>query len=443
MKPSLKNLFFISFVLKLILAWITPVTLDEYYYFIWGQYLSLSYFDHPPMVGWIMMLSQPLKTLGEGAIRWPFILFSHLTLLIWIQYLRAFVSSKALFWFLAIALLNPLWGLGAIVATPDIPLVFFWSLATLFSMRVLRDGKLSDYLGLGTALGLGFLSKYQIVLFLPCLLILIFQKRAFQKLLNLKALFSVIVATLLCLPVFYWNYTHDWASFSFQWKHGMAGKYWKWYFPLEYVGTQLLIIFPPFLYFVYKKSKACIKDPLFPFVIFPFAFFFYSSFKGRVEANWVIMALPPLYVLCIKHIEQKDFRWIKQSLCVWLLLLGLALASIPFSRTAPISRLNLYEAQKFEPLLGQIDLSQTYLTYSYQLSAFLTFKTGQLFCKLPKSGRIDHFHFIDQCHEFPEKFRFLTEDWSNPNFSELFPGYVETNEVSISPKFKYMSVEKR
>jgi hypothetical protein len=66
MTQSLRSLFWGSLFLKLILALIVPLALDEYYYFLWGNQLSLSYYDHPPLVGWLMFFSQPLKHLAEG-----------------------------------------------------------------------------------------------------------------------------------------------------------------------------------------------------------------------------------------------------------------------------------------------------------------------------------------------------------------------------------------
>ncbi len=442
MNFSLKKIFVISFIIKLCLAWLLPVTLDEYYYFIWGKFPSLSYFDHPPMVGWIMMLSQNLTSFGEGAIRWPFILLSHFTLLIWTVILRPQIQSKKLSWFLIIALLNPLWGLGAVIATPDIPLVFFWSLAIYFALEVLSKNRLTDYVGLGLSLGLGFLSKYQIVLFLPCIFLVIVQQRNLKKFLNYKTLISIFIAALTCSPVFIWNYYNDWSSFSFQWEHGMAAKYWKWSFPIEYVFTQVLLALPPFLLFFFNKNSNWKKDPLLPFMVFPFLFFLYSSFKGRVEANWVIMSFPTLYALSIKYTSTQQFVWVKRSALLWVLCLIVALVTIPLRDKKPFSQINLYESYRFAPILKKIAPSTQYLTYSYQLSAYLTFKTGELFCKLPKAGRLDHFHFVDECKDLPEKFTFITEDWSNPNFPELFPGYQKIDEHHINEKFKFMRVEK-
>ena len=75
--PSLKYIFYITFIVKCFIATLVPLAPDEYYYWLWGQYPQWSYFDHPPMVGWIMWASDNLRSLHPGALRWPFIAISY------------------------------------------------------------------------------------------------------------------------------------------------------------------------------------------------------------------------------------------------------------------------------------------------------------------------------------------------------------------------------
>jgi hypothetical protein len=42
--------------LKIALLWFVPLTGDEAYFIVWGQDLSLGYYDHPPAVGWVLYL---------------------------------------------------------------------------------------------------------------------------------------------------------------------------------------------------------------------------------------------------------------------------------------------------------------------------------------------------------------------------------------------------
>src|SRR5260364_354804 len=50
----------IALPIKLILVFSLPITADEAYYFIWGHFLSGGYYDHPPLIGWLLYLFQLL-----------------------------------------------------------------------------------------------------------------------------------------------------------------------------------------------------------------------------------------------------------------------------------------------------------------------------------------------------------------------------------------------
>ncbi len=443
MNFSIRQIFCFSLLIKLALCLYIPVTLDEYYYFLWGKYLSLSYFDHPPMVGWIMTLSQPLKQLHEGLIRWPFILMSHGTLGLWILMLKQSLDRSRLKTFSWVALLNPLWGWGVFIATPDIPLLFFWTLSLFFCQKILKREVTTDYVFLGVSLGLGFLSKYQVALFLPCLLLMLWQQKKWHKLISLNALLGVVIAGAVCAPVFIWNMNHDWASIQFQWNHGMNFKYWKWTIPVEYILGQLFIVFPPFLFFFFQKKKDWRDHWLLPFATFPFLFFLYSSFRGRVEGNWVIMALPTLYGLSALYSNQQVWRLGQRTVAFWAVCFVGALGTITVSDQLPTNRIKLFEAEKFEPLIDKVDSDQTQFAYSYQLAAFLSFKTGHLICKFPKYGRPDHFQYIEDCPDVSESFHYLTEKNDNRPFAKDFPGFQVTQETSLGDGFKSVRVVKQ
>ena len=441
MNFSIKNILIISLICKFALSLFIPLSLDEYYYFLWGQHLSISYFDHPPMVGWLMFFSGPLKFISEGAIRWPFLLMSFGTLLIWLKMLKPHLDEKKLVGFLLIALFNPLWGWGVFIATPDIPLLFFWSLAMFYCEKILWSNSLKNYLLFGFALGMGFLSKYQIVLFLPCLFILLWQQKKFSKLLTTKTIYAIIVAALTCLPVFIWNMQNDWASFDFQWNHGMNFKYWKWSMPVEYVFSQIFIIFPTFLLFFFTKNKKWRKHWLLPFAIFPFVFFLYSSFKGHVEANWVIMALPSLYALACTYTTPQLWKWSKRTLYLWTIIFMAALTLVLFKENFPVEKVKLFEAEKFKNILPEIKGNETYFAYSYQLAGFLSFKKNRLICKFPKYGRPDHFLYIASCQSLPKKFYYISQNTDRWPIEKDFPSHKITNERPIDANYKLIEVQ--
>ena len=63
-------------LLRLALAASFPLVSDETYYRLWADHLSFSYLDHPPMVAWLIALSQSLfgPTNWGGAFLRPVLL---------------------------------------------------------------------------------------------------------------------------------------------------------------------------------------------------------------------------------------------------------------------------------------------------------------------------------------------------------------------------------
>ncbi|OUS41423.1 hypothetical protein A9R00_00990, partial [Oleispira antarctica] len=57
----LKTVSIISIALFALLAllhsWLLPFSADEAHYALYGKLLDWSYFDHPPMVGWLQSIS--------------------------------------------------------------------------------------------------------------------------------------------------------------------------------------------------------------------------------------------------------------------------------------------------------------------------------------------------------------------------------------------------
>jgi len=271
---------------------------------------------------------------------------------------------------------------------------------------------------------------------------MLWQQKKLSKLLSIKTLTSVVLALAICSPVFIWNSMHDWVSFDFQWKHGMASKYWKWNLPLEYLGTQILIIFPTFLLFLFQKNGQWKTHWLLHFVSFPFAFFLYSSFNGRVEANWVIMALPAVYGLSLIFSTDRMITYGKKTVYLWSVLFCMALGVIHFKDTLPPNKIKLFEGDKFKSIVEMIKTKpeQNYYAFSYQLASLLSFKSKKLVCKLPGYGRPDHFQFIDKCDSYKNGFIYITEANDNRNWEADFPGMKVTKTSPIDSLFKLVEI---
>ncbi|MES2856785.1 MAG: glycosyltransferase family 39 protein [Bdellovibrionota bacterium] len=407
MKPVLRA-WWIALAIKCVLAALVPLSNDEAYYWVWGHHLQWSYFDHPPFVGWLFYLGSFFDFASPQfqLVRWPAILLGHCTLLVWAKILEPYLDEqKSKLWFYFV-LVSPIIGFGSLVVTPDIPLVFFWSLSLLLLLRALETKSLAQYAALGAALGLGFCSKYLIVLFVPITFIWLIASGEWRKVKWSFVPMTVIVGLIFCFPVLYWNYKNEWASFAFQLDHGLQSEKPELTWPIEYVIGQILLLFPPVAYFAFRRTKEKSAQFLLYFGWVPVAFFFYTSFRAHVEANWPIMAYPALLSLAVLNANEKTVR----RIAIFWLVAGLIVASEALFRWVPVDAkyLKTREFSRFDSLITEAVKPETYLG-SYQMAAAISYRTQTNIYKLAGLNRRDFYDFIPEANPQGDRFRFILD----------------------------------
>ena len=170
--PRVRRLFWgllaATLAVKLVLAAAVPVLGDEAYFFLWGANPALGYYDHPPLVGWILA---GLMRAGHALVwlRLPSVLLSTLMALGAVALLarRPYSDDREgatrAYWIGVLLLLLPVHLVGVFVLT-DTPLVLFSFASGVALMRAAEDDDLRWYALSGLALGLAFLAKYLAVL---------------------------------------------------------------------------------------------------------------------------------------------------------------------------------------------------------------------------------------------------------------------------------------
>ncbi|MBA7636208.1 hypothetical protein ES703_43823 [subsurface metagenome] len=282
---------------------------DEAYYWDWSRNPSLSYYTHPPMVAYIIRIFTLIGRDSEFWVRLGAVLLAlGVSILIYLLARDIFKSERIAFF--SVLLLNITLGfaIGALIITPDVPLVFFWMLSLCFLYKASERGNRGWWYPLGVAVGLGLLSKYTMVLFFPCALLFLLLSGKNRKWLKCKEPYlALVIAFLIFLPVIIWNYNHGWVSFAKQLSHGLGRRG----FPLrnlgDYLGSQAGII-SPLLFFglLYSMIKgfhlrtkekrdnllllSCFSLPI-------FFFFLLTSLRSKVEANWPAMGYLSAIVL--------------------------------------------------------------------------------------------------------------------------------------------------
>lgn len=302
----------IATLVHFVLGFAIEFSVDEAHYALYAQHLAWSYFDHPPLVGWIQW---PLVALtsSEGIIRiipeflWMVscILVYQVTLEIhhFIQGRNAghltsalpSANSCGLFAVLAI-IAAPMPHVLAIGLLPDALLAPLSLALMLMALRWLIKDQLTltDWIITGALLGLAGLSKYTAV-FTACALLLVLlsspRKPSFHK---LGFWIALVVALLFISPVLYWNWINDWISFKYQIAHG-AGGAWLWRRLGAYLGIQIVAFGPLLILGAYLFIKHCIHGTklallaLLGFFAIPFAVFTGLSGGGGLP-HWTTPA---------------------------------------------------------------------------------------------------------------------------------------------------------
>src|ERR1700693_2211222 len=201
--------------LRLVAAAWTPLTFDEAYYWMWSQHLAGGYYDHPPMVAFVIRLGTMVAGDTELGVRLASILLALP------MSFAVFRAAEILFGGARVAataavLLNVtlMAAVGTLIVTPDAPLLVASSFVLFFLAKVLETGRGAWWLAVGAAVGAALLSKYTALFFGPAILIwLVTVPKLRRWLISPWPYLGGIVALALFSPVILWNADHHWVSF--------------------------------------------------------------------------------------------------------------------------------------------------------------------------------------------------------------------------------------
>ncbi|MDX1683840.1 MAG: glycosyltransferase family 39 protein [Saprospiraceae bacterium] len=303
------------------------------YYFVYSEHIDWSYYDHPPMVAYLLALFSGIFGKAAWVVKlmsWSMALGSQL---LFYKLARLFMERKAALLALAIYTSTIMLSVLSLVVTPDVPLIFFWTLSLLVLYRaVFLDKKWAWIVG-GVCMGLAFDSKYTAVFLPACLgVFLLLSSRHRYRLLTIWPWLAGIVMIITMLPVIYWNIVHDFASFGFQGANRVeiiAEEGWKPTHILGSIANQSVVLIPVlFITFItklpmelYRRFRSIMADDktlfVLSFFIPVFGAFMGLSFIYWVKLNWIM----PAYVMgCIYAVRLLTGPWLK-----WQFILSVVL----------------------------------------------------------------------------------------------------------------------
>jgi len=313
----------------LVLAAVLPAADDEVYYWSWARPLQFSYYDHPPLTAYMIRLSTNLFGDSIFGFRVPACLAT-----VFVAATIAHLSRpKSL---IPGILLTPLFTLGAVLITPDTPLLCCWAAYVWWLVEVHRlltpsadEGQTVTegqpipwwmWLVGGVILGGGVLGKYTMALAVPsgfvsfCLV-----WRQWKRWLP-GYIAHGVVSFLVASPILIHNIQHDFVPLLFQWRHSMGDSR-PGFKPFgEFVGVQLLLFgtLPFFLYpWVLWSFKRLCDNPRLRvcacLYALPMTFFLYKATRAPLQGNWALVMFVsfwPLAAAWYESVRQSRFwRW--------------------------------------------------------------------------------------------------------------------------------------
>jgi len=205
-------------LLSLVVAATGPLLHEEAYYALYAYHLELSYFDHPPMVGWLIWLG--ISALGSSALglRLLTVACGMLMAIAGVRWLRVLAHGARVRWdWVLLSIGIPFFAGAHFVATPDAPLCCFWALTVVALWQVRQRPSTGRWLVVGLWAGAALLSKYTAAfLGLGVVLVLLLDPKLRRQLATPGPWLGLVVALCCFSPVLLWNQAHDWASILYQ-----------------------------------------------------------------------------------------------------------------------------------------------------------------------------------------------------------------------------------
>ena len=304
------------FILNLVQSSFTELIYDEAYYWYYSQNLDWGYFDHPPMVAFLIKISSFLFE-GELGVRFMSCLLSIGTyLFVWLSIDNPKKKDYVVIFFLLLFSSTLLNAYG-FLTLPDTPLLFFTALFLWLYKLFLDKPSYLLALAIGIVMAALMYSKYHAVLVI--LFVLLSNLKLFRE---PRAWFAVGIALLCYVPHFIWLFEHDFVSIKYHIYERPNQAYSFTKFTLGYF-VNLVAIFGLLFFWVYQALVKTKTTDLFVKALKYLSygvilFFFLSSFNRRVQTQWIIIISIPMAILTFNYIlENANSR-------KWVYRLGLA-----------------------------------------------------------------------------------------------------------------------
>jgi len=337
-KKHINFLLFIS-VIAIIRLFIAPrvgLGVDEAHYVLYGLNLDLSYFDHPPLVGWVEYIFTSIFGINEFGARVPAILMGFFVSIFLYSFIYS-INRNEKEAFLAVLALHASFLFNALflMLMPGTLLLFFILPIIFTVLKVEKTNSLTAWILLAILLGLAGLSDYTAILFIFPIILYVLIKKRFELFYSPKVIIAIFIALIIISPVIIWNIEHNWISFTFQTQHVVGAKHINWSGFFRSIASQIgaynPFLYPIAFYGLYKATRSK-NDSLFLSALFGWTlilFFTYASLYKTALPHWSAM----FYLLFIPigtYYIQQHIKYLKFAIGFGLILSILVYGELAF-----------------------------------------------------------------------------------------------------------------
>jgi 4-amino-4-deoxy-L-arabinose transferase-like glycosyltransferase len=408
-------------LLRGVVAALLPLSADEAYYWLWSKHLAAGYFDHPPMIAWLIKAGTALFGDTPFGVRMMGVVLSlPASWFVWRAAAHLLKDENRAALAALLFNLTLMTSVELLAATPDMPSVVTAAAFVYCLVRVQASGKGAAslaahdadagariapwawWLGAGIAAGLGLLAKLSMLFLVAGAFVwLLLNRDARRWLVTPWPWAAAVLALLIFAPNLVWEAAHHWETFAFQFARVSQG-----HFTLRFLGEFLAgqfglatpLIFVLMALGLWRATRLSSDRLLLALLVWVgLCYFLEHALHDRVQGNWPCFLYPALSILAADAFaargsgsedHSKSGFWRKLSMiavpvaAVFLLAAYAQALYAPVRlRKDPVARLL---GRDFAPI-GQVvaalvkaHLAGAVLTTDYETTAWLRFTEPQL-----------------------------------------------------------------
>jgi len=309
------NIFFtkilvLSTILKFLLSGMFGLTDDESHYWQYAQYLDFSYYDHPPLVGYLIYLSTKIFGNNLYGVRIPAIFCSTVAIIYFYRLIKEIFGSQTALYSSLLLNFIPISFVGSIITIPETLLGMFWMMYTFYFYKFVLTEDVWVLYFCGMLLGVALLAKYTAVfLFIGSVFIILITPKLRKLLLKKDFYVYCLISVIIFSPVILWNIVHKFVSFKYQFGHAIGTKILfslktfveNFGFQAGYISPVVFVLLWYSIIYVFFVKKDINRFLLY-FVLPGIIFFIGLSFKNKLLPHWPAV----LYFMLVPYIQFLD-----------------------------------------------------------------------------------------------------------------------------------------